>query len=734
MLWIPALPLLAALAGVLIAPRFRHQPERLAALCLQLGIGGPLLALFMTLSATGGLFTASAPGRLSETVTTWLSVGATTTLHLNLSLDYLAATCIAVLFVLTLCTQFAVAGRPQQLLRISAALGAALLLLLGESLLVIALGWHLLGVISLLPGRRLSPARLRAFTLGDAALWAAFAGLTYAAGAPNFGQIHRTALQGPGSRLAQLDLYGLPLAPCIALALAFALLLRLLASPPTPGGTANPPAHVPSPQNGAATQNESFLVLISGAMVPIVGVYLLLRFSSVLAIDTTALSLLSVLGAGLALIATARALACTSAQAALSWVGRAQFGLVLVGVGVRAWVPALVLAWIIAASQCGLHIAASSRPQGDDHRPWARLGAALNALATSAATPIGALPPIALIAAAAWALQGASALAAPGIVIISGLLASVIARSQQKSPKNAATRPPDEPQIAVATVSLGLLGLGLGVLCLPMLSQGLAMSGDLAQNPWATLLRPALRLGQVLAPAAPIDAAVLSALTALVLLAAWLGTAIGRRIPAQTARRQLPAALEDARDTRDTLWRTLRTAPGGLVLGFEELQSRLCRRIYLRLWLAQGRPRPQVLLALIVGIATTLGVIYCNPSVVVIGPTAVHAIDLGGINPLIKAPKRKRNAESPLHTRSISSSDLPRSANPTGPSSLPPPAPGSTGSVKPATPTPTQPSLPPGSGEPIAPAGSTGSASAIKTNLRPESREPVKTIGKKTSR
>ncbi len=633
MLWIPALPLLAALAGVLVAPRFRHQPDRLAALCLQLGIGGPLLALFMTLSATGGLFTASAPARLSETVTTWLSVGTTTTLHLDLGLDHLAATAMAVLFVLTLCTQFAAADRPQQLLRISAALGAALLLLLGESLLVIALGWHLLGVISLSAGRRLSPARLRAFALGDAALWAAFAGLTYAAGAPNFGQIHRTALQGPGSRLAQLDLYGLPLAPCIALALTFALLLRLLAFPPTPGA--------------AAKANASFSALTSGAITPIVGVYLLLRFNSVLAIDPTALSLLSALGSGLALVATARALASTSAQAALAWVGRAQLGLVLVGIGVRAWVPALVLAWVIAASQCGLHIAASARPKGGDHRPWTRLGAALNALAASAATPIGALPPLALIAAAAWALKGVSALAAPGIVIISGVLAVVIARNPQKSPKNATGHPPEEPLIAVATVSLGLFGLGLGILCLPMLSQGLAMNGDLAQHPWATLLQPALRLGQVLAPAAPLDSGVLSALTALILLTAWLGTAVGRRIPAQMARRKLPAALTDALGTLaalDPLWSTIRTAPGGLILGLEELQSRLRRRIYLRLWLAQGRTRPQVLLALIIGIAATLGVIYCNPSVVVIGPTAVHPIDLGGINPLIKAPKRKRGA------------------------------------------------------------------------------------------
>ncbi len=637
MLWIPALPLLAALAGSLLAPRLRYSPDRFAALCLQLGIGGPLLALLITLSATSGLFETSAPSHLSETVTTWLSVGTTTTLHLDLSLDPLAATAMVALFVLTLCTQFTAAGRTLPLLRVSAALGATLLLLLGESLLLVALGWHLWGLIAVSNGPCPGPGPeprvnrgLRSFALGDAALWLAFAGLIYAAGAPNLGQIYKTALLGPGSRFAVLDLYGIALVPGIALCLTIAILLRLRAC---------------APADLLMPHAEPDATVLHGTITPIIGIYLLLRLSSVLAIDSSALGLLAVLGSGFAVVATVRALMANSSKAAFVSVGHAQFGLVLVGVGVRAWVPALVLALVIATSQCSLQIAAYLRAHGSKQRPWTHLGSALAAFGASATTPLGALPPIALIAAAAWALQGAFALAALGIVVITGLLALVIARSH---PKKSPVRSPDEPQIALATVSLGLLSLGLGVLCLPALLEGLTMGSTLAQNlppaTWTTLLQPALRLALVLAPPAPIDAGVLSGLIALLLVAAWFGAALGRQLGVPTARYSVPVLDWAARSALATLAAVVR-----LLRRSADFFTAHRARSYLNLWNAQGQARPQVVLALLFGISACLGVIYCNPSVVVIGPTAVHSVDLGGINPLISAPKR-RKAKSPLQT------------------------------------------------------------------------------------
>jgi len=624
LLWIPALPLLAALVGQLIAPRLGRSPARYAALTLQLSVGSALLASFLAISAMSRLLADTSAVRVSETAWTWIEVGTTTALRFDLTLDHLAGTIIAALFGLTLCAQLAAAGRPQQLLRITASLGAALLAVLGDSLLVIAIGWHILGAIAVISGERPSPRRLRALAVGDGALWLAFGLMTYGAGAPTVSQLLRSLLQGEASRPALLEIAGVPVATLAALSLTAAIIARGLGSPPARGGPADP--------DGALG------VLLSGPMALLLGIYLLLRLSPLFAVGSGALPVVAAIGAGLALLATVRALISTAPGAALAWASRAQLGVILIAVGVRAWVPALVLALVVAATRLGLGLASTSQAkEGETHRPWTRLGAALGSLAAAGATPLGILPPLALIAAAAWALGGWFCLLAALLVAITALLALVLARAHRRLYAETPGRPMEEPLIALPTIALGLGALALGVLSLPSLLAATGLPALLSLDPWPALLAPALRLARLLAPTGAAGSQLLSGLLVLLLLAGWLGTAAGRRmnLPSWTSGGPLPNL--DA-VTQPSL--ALARAPGALLRWIEELLAELRDQCYRRLWLADADPPPQVVVALLAGLAMTLGVIYCNPQVIVVGPTEVHPVDLGGINPLIRAPKR----------------------------------------------------------------------------------------------
>ena len=624
LLWIPALPLFAALVGQLLAPRLARSPARYAALTLQLCVGSALLAGFLALSATSGLLADASAVRISETAWTWLEIGTTTALRFDLTLDHLAGTVIAALLGLTLCAQLAAAGRPQQLLRITASLGAALLAILGDSLLIVAIGWHLLGAIAVLSGERPSPRRLRALAVGDGALWLAFGLMTYSAGAPTISQILRSTLQGEASRPALLEIAGAPVATLAAVSLTVAIIARGLGSPPARGGPVSP--------------DGPLGVLLSGPMALLLGIYLLLRMSPLFAVGSGALTALAAAGAGLALLATVRALVATAPGEALAWVSRAQLGVLLVAVGVRAWVPALVLALVVAATRLGLGLASTSQAeQGETRRPWTRLGAALNSLAAAGATPLGILPPIALIAAAAWGLGGWFHLLAALLVAITALLALVLARAHRRLYADPPGRPMEEPLVALPTIVLGLGALALGVLCLPSLLTATGVPALLSLDPWPGLLRPALRLAELLAPTGAAGSQLQSALFVLLLVAGWLGTAAGRRmnLPSWTSGGPLPSL-----DAVTQPFVALAKVPGALLRWIEELLAELRGQLYRRLWLADANPRPQVVLALIAGLAMTLGVIYCNPAVIVVGPTEVHPVDLGGINPLIRAPKR----------------------------------------------------------------------------------------------
>jgi hypothetical protein len=84
------------------------------------------------------------------------------------------------------------------------------------------------------------------------------------------------------------------------------------------------------------------------------------------------------------------------------------------------------------------------------------------------------------------------------------------------------------------------------------------------------------------------------------------------------------------------------TAPGALLDHAERLLAALRGWIGRRLWLADGRPGARVVVMLLAGVGLTLGPVYCNPDIVVLGPTGVHPVDLGGLDPLISAPKKTR--------------------------------------------------------------------------------------------
>ncbi|MCA9657181.1 MAG: hypothetical protein KC486_02455, partial [Myxococcales bacterium] len=284
LLWIPALPLLAAALGRLLAPLLRREPARYGARALQLAAGSTALTALLLASALRQLLRGDAP-RIVEALWSWITIGTTTTLRAELVLDPLSGAVIVGLLLLTFLAQLVAQGRPRQLLVTSAALGGGLLLALGKSLGIIALGWHILGIAALFAGEGPTRRRIRLLALADAALWLSFGAATYAAGAPDVGQILRTTLQGPESRFGALELAGIPLAGVAGAALVVAVVARAL-------GAARP--------RGEPQRDRGPLeALLAGPLTLLPAAYLLLRLSPVVAMDA---ALLTVVAAGGALL------------------------------------------------------------------------------------------------------------------------------------------------------------------------------------------------------------------------------------------------------------------------------------------------------------------------------------------------------------------------------------------------------------------------------------------------
>jgi len=683
LLWIPALPLGAALLGRVLLRQLRGRPDRGAALTLQMSLGGVLLAALLSTSAIAALLDQGVL-RIPDTVGTWLEIGTTTTLRFDLVLDPLAAAVMACLVILAIAAQIAAALRPRQHLAITAIVGAALLLLLGQSLLIIALGWHLLGALALLSGPRPSRAHLRRLALGDGALWLSILALPLAAGSPDIPQVLRSTLQGPASRLLTLDLATIPVALAATLALVGAVLSRSLGSPPQPQ----------TPRR--LRQSTLFGVSIT----TLIAVYLLLRLGAVLAIDAGTLLSLVVAGSGLVVVGAARATAAPSRRGALAALHHVHLGWVLVALGVRAWAPALVVAMIAAAAQLGLTMtadAAGSAGENPRQRRGEGLGATLCSLAATTATPLGMSPALCLIGAAAWGLGGGFKLVPALLIGTAAALAYALARPREdgegRTPATTPTTPRDPAQapraavltdadpreegqlLAISTGILGILALALGGLCLPALLAGLGLTVSLPLDAFETLIRSTMRAAEVLAPSPTLIPSAIAWIAALLFGAGAAATALGRRArpkPAPTggARRSatLLPGLQQALAAVAAPVSVLFRLPGSLLRWIEELLGEARRRLFLRLWLADAGPRPRVVLALLTGISLTLGVIYCNPQISVIGPTAVHPVDLGGINPLISAPKRdpKRDPKQTLQ-RALQPEAPPVPVDPVGP-------------------------------------------------------------------
>ncbi|MEZ4384220.1 MAG: hypothetical protein R3A79_23000 [Nannocystaceae bacterium] len=614
LLWIPALPLLAAAIGRLLEPRLRRDPAVLQARALQLAAGSTALTALLAGSAIGQLLRDDGPTRIIEELWSWMSVGTTTTLRAVFVMDPLGGVVIAGLLLVVFLAQLVAAGRPRQLLGMSVALSAALLITLAKSLALIALGWHALGIVALFAGEGPTRRRIRALALADGALWLAFGAMTYAAGAPELELVLRST-----ERLKSLELAGAPLAVVAGAGLVVAIVARAV-------GAASATS---TPDRGPLAALLAGLTLLPAA-------YLLLRLSPIFALDAGLTAAVAASGALLLLLACARALAAPCPRATLAHVGLAQLGLVLVAAGVGAWLPALLIAGIAAVTQLGLRAAeASIDAPGETHRPWTRLGAALCGLAATSATPLGLLPPLGAVTAAAWTRGGAGVALAIALIAAAGALAFAVARALRRLFADAPGRAREEPAVAVVATSLGVVGLALGALHLP------AIPGLVAGESWLEPhLRPALRQAEQLAATAPPSSALLGAMTFALLLAAWVGIALGRRLPAAAASRDPVARLEARLRPALRLGAAVVAAPGALVDHLERLLGALRLWIAGRIWLADGRPGARVVVMLVAGVGLTLAPVYCNPDVIVVGPTGVHPVDLGGLDPLIMATKK----------------------------------------------------------------------------------------------
>ncbi|MCB9567175.1 MAG: hypothetical protein H6710_08205 [Myxococcales bacterium] len=611
-LWIPGLPLVAALIGLLGRGWLARRPGREAIAALRLAIGSSALAGLLFASAFAALTRDPPVARLGEEIGAWLSVGTTTSLRFDLAFDRLAAVLAAPLIAAAFLLQLAAFGRPRTLLLLSLGLGGGLLLVTAKSLVLVALAWHLIGLLALAAADHPSRGQRGALALGDVGFWLALAALSLGAGALDIGQVLRTTLGGEGSRLVVAELGGIGLATLAGVGLVIAVIGRGFGLAPARGHR--------GPLAG----------LVAGPLSLLVGAYLLLRMGSVLALAPGLLELVAPVGAGLALLGGARAIRAKSSPEALQRLCEALHGLVLAAIGVHAWAAALVLATVGALGIGALAIVHAGEERGDRRHPWLRAGAALATLALVGAVPLGLLPPLAAIASAGFATGGGGLLVCLAALAYAGLAGLALGRTGRRRFADEAGRSQDAV-IAAPVIVLGLLALAGGALDLPPLG-GLADASLLGP-----FLGPSLYQAMTFAPLAAAEPLVSASLALLLLAAGLAGLSLGRRSDPGAA----PAGWSRAWEGAMGLGGRIIGAPLAAIDGLEGVLRHLRGRAYLRLWLAATEPRPAALLGLLAGLMAVLGTIYCNPEVVVVGPSGVHPVDLGGLDPRIAAPRSR---------------------------------------------------------------------------------------------
>ncbi len=359
--WIPLLPLLAAASsGVWLLLTRRAWPSTIVWL---VHCAAPLLAFAISVLATWVLATGFEPDErfLTANLYTWISAG---DFHAELALllDPLSAVMALLVSGVGSLIHIHAAGRMRVDERpdrgyqrsgvyLNLLLGAMLVLVLGDNLVLLFLGWQGVGVASyLLIGfwyldGRAAHAAQRAFVvhrIGDLGLLLGICLLFWAyseIGQPTLA--FRTMLEhAPALAGARVDvpwwlgLAGLDV-PTWSLASLAGLLLLLGAC----AKSAQLPLHVWLPDSVAAPAPAS--ALIQAAATATAGVYLIARMAFLYEMAPGAQATLIWIGIGTAFLGASIALAQRDIERVLAWSTVSQLGFVWVAVGVTSYTAAL---------------------------------------------------------------------------------------------------------------------------------------------------------------------------------------------------------------------------------------------------------------------------------------------------------------------------------------------------------------------------------------------------------
>ena len=378
--WIAALPALGAVTHALLLAAGDPWPRLRGALGLLLTASAAVLALG-SFNAIRGLI----PPRLADPPIEWLALGPQV-LRLELVLDpvsgllALAVTGIALPILATL-------GRDHQSPRHLAALALTLLAVLGNSLLLVGLGWSLTTWLLADPGSR--PGRAFASEGGLVlAIAATFAG----AATLDLDLIHRAAAIAHGAVLTEPTLLGIPLAAIAATGILIAVLGKItsvgLLAPPSPAAPSARPGHTrhvarppttPDPPRSAPgslplaghlraaplsppalppNPASALTILLAFAL----ALALVLRLAPVLALAPGALALVPPLTLTLALLVGLNALARSGQRPLIAALVTIDAALVLAAVGLGAWSTALALALVAMTTAPALLLAPAAQP------------------------------------------------------------------------------------------------------------------------------------------------------------------------------------------------------------------------------------------------------------------------------------------------------------------------------------------------------------------------------------
>ena len=366
LLWIPALPLIGAAINLLFGRYLSRRAVHTVAVAAVAAsffyalylVSGPLWDAYQVWRGTSP-HPETMPG-LTQSVYTWIEVGAFK-VDLAFRLDTLAAVMVLIItFVGTLIHIYSTGYMaeepryPAYFGYLNLFTGAMLILVLGDSLPVMFIGWEGVGLCSyLLIGfwfteEAYAYAGRKAFVvnrIGDFAFLLGICLLFYATGTVSFPELASDAAVGAykatywgGERLA----------------MAAGILLFIGAC----GKSAQIPLYVWLPDAMAGPTPVS--ALIHAATMVTAGVYLIARLSFLYAHSTTAMAVVAAIGALTALFAAIMAFAQTDLKKVLAYSTVSQLGFMFVGVGVGAYTAGIFHLLTHAFFKAGLFLAAGS--------------------------------------------------------------------------------------------------------------------------------------------------------------------------------------------------------------------------------------------------------------------------------------------------------------------------------------------------------------------------------------